>query len=247
MTKNLYLNLILSFIILLIGYNYSSQFSNIWITRFGNFLSIIIAGLFLIKFKASALPEKHSKPLKVQWVYSIIIGVIGLYIFNSFTHKLTCSLFDFEYTGEINRTTKELIELIFMIAILGILEEFYFRRIIAQKILNSKGFSKALWISALIFSLAHIVTDSSIFSTFIGGLFFGYIYLKTQNLWLTIFAHMSYNLITFLISPIIDSRLSEFNTNRMISYFLALGLGLLIIFYLILKRQTNLKPAGNIV
>ncbi|MBB6679832.1 CPBP family intramembrane metalloprotease [Aequorivita sp. 609] len=243
MTKNLYLNLILSFIILMIGFKFSSQLNNLWFTRIGNVSSIILAGLFLLKFRATALPEKQKRIFKIQLILPIFIGVIGLYLLNYFTLIFVYNFFDWEWTGEVNRTAKELIELTLMIILLGILEEFYFRRIVAQKLLNSKGFSKALWISALIFGLAHSVTDSGFLSTFLGGLFLGYIYLKTNNLWLTIFTHMEYNLIYFLISPIIDNRLSEFNTIKIISFFVVLGLGLLLMFYLIFKKRTELKTS----
>ncbi|MDO7171817.1 CPBP family intramembrane glutamic endopeptidase [Mariniflexile sp. AS56] len=247
MSKRLYLNLFLSLLILLFGYNFASGLTGYWTIRIVNILSIVLAGFFLIKFNPSLLPKKNNSTFRIQYLFPIVIGIIGLFLINYFIPLLTYKLMDWEWPSKIHLTKYELIRYLGLITILGVLEELYFRRIIAQKIFNSKGFSKALWISALIFGFAHIVTDSGILGTFFGGLVLGYIYLKTKNIWISIFAHLTNNLISLFVSPFLDKNIADFSSYQKITIFIGFGLSLIYAMYLIFKKQTELKPAGNTV
>ncbi|WP_139856570.1 CPBP family intramembrane glutamic endopeptidase [Aequorivita sinensis] len=243
MSKRLYLNLFLSLLILLFGYHYASGLTDFWTIRIVNIMSIILAGLFLINFKPSLLPKKEKSTFKIQYLFPIITGIIGLFIFNHFFLILAYKLLDWEWISQSNRMKTELAQLSFLIVILGVLEEFYFRRIIAQKIFNSKGFTKALWVSAVIFGLAHTLTDSGILPTFIGGLVIGYIYLNTHNIWLTIFTHITYNLIYFFVTPFLDRRFADLSSYRVTIMLMGFGLFLIFATYLIFKKQTELKTS----
>lgn len=243
MTKNLYLNLFLSLFILLLGFKFSSGLIDYWTIRIVKILSIIIAGFFLIKFNPNLLPKKENSNFKIQYLFPIIIGIIGLFIFDYFILLLNYKLMGWDWTGEVHRTISESVLLIGFIIAWGLLEELYCRRIIAQEILNSKGFSKALWISALIFGLAHTFSDSGFLTTFLGGLIIGYVYLRTLNIWLSIFSHITYNVIYFFVSPIIDIKIDEFSSYQTITMFLGFGILLLWSMYLIFKKQTELKTS----
>ncbi|WP_194766841.1 CPBP family intramembrane glutamic endopeptidase [Tamlana sp. I1] len=243
MTKNLYLNLFLSLLVLLLGFKFSYGLTDYWTIRIIKILSIIIAALFLIKFNPSSLPKKENQNFKLQYIFPITVGIIGLFVFNHFVLLLGYKLMDWEWIGEVNRTKSESILLVVFIIVWALLEELYCRRIIAQKIYNSKGFSKALWISALIFGLAHTFSDSGFLTTFIGGLIIGYVYLRTLNIWLSIFTHITYNVIYFFVSPIIEIKIGLFNSYQAITMFLGFGILLLWSMFLIFKKQTELKTS----
>jgi|SRR5690554_819525 len=241
MSKKLYLNLFLSILILLLVSKYAHGLTNYWAGRIVNMLSIVLAGSFLIKFNPKFFPKKENSTFRIEYLLPIVIGIIGLFIINYFIPKLIYNLMDWESTIKIHRTKSELIRYIGLIFVLGILEELYFRRIIAQKLFNSKGFSKAVWISAFIFGFAHIITGSGLFVVFLGGLLLGYIYLKTKSIWMSIIAHISYNLLLLFISPFLDKKSTDFFSYQITAIFIGFGLTLIYIMYLIIKKQTELK------
>lgn len=198
MSKRLYLNLFLSLLILLLGYNFASGLSDYWTIRIVMTLSIVLAGLFLIKFNPKLLPNKDKSTFGVHFLFAIVVGIIGLFLVIHFMSILIYYLMEWQWTDEMRPTKSELPRFLILLTVSVFLEEIYFRRIIAQKLFNSTGFSKAIWISALIFSISHIFSDIGLFAPFIGGIILGYIYLKTKNIWLSILTHLIYNLTTFL-------------------------------------------------
>jgi hypothetical protein len=201
MSKRLYLNLFLSLLILLLGYNFASGLTDFWTNRIVNILSIVLAGFFLIKFNPNLLPKKKNSTFRVQYLFPIIIGIIGLFLATYFMSLLVNNLMEWQWTDKIGPTKSELPRYLILLAAWAFLEEIYFRRIITQKLFNNKGFSKALWVSALIFSIAHIFSGNGLLRAFIGGIILGYIYLKTKNIWLSILTHLAVNLTIFFVSP----------------------------------------------
>ena len=92
----------------------------------------------------------------------------------------------------------------FVVIIIGPLqEEFINRGIILNGLLKKYSNKAALIISALIFAIMHLNFQQGI-NAFILGLFFGYIYIKTKSIYLTIFAHFCNNLLVFPLD-ILDS------------------------------------------
>ncbi|GAA0079115.1 hypothetical protein UT300005_34940 [Clostridium sp. CTA-5] len=83
-----------------------------------------------------------------------------------------------------------------VIIIAPLQEEFLNRGIILNGLLKKYSNKVALIISALIFAIMHLNFQQGI-NAFILGLFFGYIYIKTKSIYLTIFAHFCNNLLVF--------------------------------------------------
>lgn len=243
MSKKLYLNLFLSLLILLFGYNFSSGVTNFWTSRIINVLAIILAGFFLIKFNPNLLPKKENSTFRIKYFIPIIIGTIGLFLATYFIPLLIYNLMEWQWTDRIRPTQSELPRFLILLTIWSFLEEIYFRRIISQKLYNEKGFSKAIWISSLIFSIAHILSDNGLFGAFIGGIVLGYIYLKTKNIWLSILTHLTFNLTSFFVSPKLTENLVEFNSYQKISLIIILSFGLILTMILVIKKQTNNKQA----
>src|SRR5690606_6035890 len=113
-------------------------------------------------------------------------------------------LINSESNNNISNSITNLPRFLIMMVLTVFLEEMYYRRIIAQKIFNEKGFSKALWISALIFSFGHLLSGNALMSAFLGGLVLSYIFLKTKSLFLSFITHLIYNYTALLfVVPIL--------------------------------------------
>ncbi len=240
MSNKLYLNLFLSLLILLLGYNFASGLSDYWTIRIVMTLSIVLAGLFLINFNPKSLPNKDKSTFVVHFLFAIVIGIIGLFLVIHFISILIYYLMEWQWTDEMRPIESELPRFLILLTVSVFLEEIYFRRIIAQKLSNSQGFSKAIWISALIFSISHVFTDIGLFAPFIGGIILGYIYLKTKNIWLSILTHLIYNLTTFFVSPKLTENIGYFNSFQKITLMIILGFGLILtMIWIIMKYSKN--------
>lgn len=80
-------------------------------------------------------------------------------------------------------------------------EEWMFRGMILRGLLRKVSPVWAIVISAFLFSLIHLNPWQGI-PAFILGCVFGYVYLKTGNLWLTILMHATNNAIAVVVSAI---------------------------------------------
>ncbi len=80
-----------------------------------------------------------------------------------------------------------LLELGVTAVLVPFLEEFAFRGVILST-LRRYGLGFSIVASALIFGMAHLEPATVVFATF-SGLVFGFLYAKTNNLWLTVWIH----------------------------------------------------------
>ncbi len=97
------------------------------------------------------------------------------------------------------------LDIIYLIIISSVFEEFFFRRILAYQFFKRYGFNKAVFYSAFLFMIIHNVYSWP--KVFIIGYLLGYIYLKTRNIYITIGLHalQNFNFImsTKSVSPLI--------------------------------------------
>ncbi|MEM6316910.1 MAG: CPBP family intramembrane glutamic endopeptidase [Bacteroidota bacterium] len=77
-------------------------------------------------------------------------------------------------------------------------EEIIFRGIILEGLSKKYRSTVAIGISALIFGLVHL-QPLQIIGAFVAGLVFGWIYLKTQSLWIVILLHVANNAFSFAL------------------------------------------------
>ncbi len=85
--------------------------------------------------------------------------------------------------------------------IMAFIQEMLFRSLLISW-LEPRGRQKALWISTIVFALFHLVTPNTwsnsglIFAglTFIGGLFWGWHFLRYRNIYLLTISHLLVNL-----------------------------------------------------
>lgn len=77
-------------------------------------------------------------------------------------------------------------------------EETFFRGFILRGIGNRYGYGWGAVISALLFSLAHILQLGAFLPIFLLGLLLAWLYVKTGSIWACIFTHFAYNSIALI-------------------------------------------------
>jgi len=249
MDKRIYLIVFSVLLILLIGFYLISEIEiqDFWISHIAHLGVMLLAGITIIGLNNRKLPDKGKATFKFNQVLAIVIGIIGLLAVSNFIPVLTTKIAGIEMENLIK--SAEYNNIFFAIISISIFEEILFRRILAQTINNKVGFKKAVWISALIFSLGHIYSETGLLSAFLGGMVFAYLYLKTSNIFLSIGAHLSYNLSTYFLTPIFLNNFKQINEYPIILSFLIIGSGLIYLMFWLLKgthKETmKKKPADN--
>lgn len=139
--------------------------------------------------------------------------------------------------GDIDTTN-----LILTVGIIGpICEEIIFRGVVLEGLLKKYDPKKAILFSAIIFSIIHL-QPLQVISTFFIGLILGWIYLKTQSLWVCIGIHIVNNLVAVLtMNDSIDAPVSYFDNNLLYVGSLALAGIIAYLAYLGLQRTFEQK------
>lgn len=140
------------------------------------------------------------------------------------------------YVSQADSLQAILLEIGIVAVLVPFMEELVFRGVILSS-LRKYGVGFSIVASGLVFGLAHLDASSVVFAT-IAGLVFGFIYAKTNNLWLTVIIHGLNNFIAtfgshtdFFFGNMADLA----NTLLML---IPMGLGILaLIFLLIFKRK----------
>lgn len=91
------------------------------------------------------------------------------------------------YTSNADSLEAILLEIAVVAILVPFIEELVFRGVVLSA-LRKYGIGFSIVASALIFGMAHLDLPNVIFAT-VSGLAFGFIYAKTNNLWLTIIIH----------------------------------------------------------
>jgi hypothetical protein len=89
-------------------------------------------------------------------------------------------------------------QLVVLASIAGLCEELLFRAAIQGGLTPHLGGSAALLISAALFAMAHLVTWTYAFLTFLTGLYLGLIWNLTGNLLVPIVAHAVYDIVALV-------------------------------------------------
>ena len=146
----------------------------------------------------------------------------------------------YESPGSILSQGESLEAILLEIAVTAVLvpfmEEFAFRGVILSA-LRKYGMGFSIVVSGVLFGLAHLDASSVVFAT-IAGLVFGFLYAKTNNLWLTVLIHALNNLIAVLGSHGEFLFGSQANLVGNLIMLVPMGLGVVaLILLLCLKRK----------
>lgn len=90
-------------------------------------------------------------------------------------------------TGESQSMAMFILEMLSTAVLVPVMEEFAFRGVLLSS-LRKYGAGFAIFASAFVFSLVHLDFSNVVFA-FIAGLVFGFLYVKTGNLWISIVIH----------------------------------------------------------
>ena len=121
------------------------------------------------------------------------------------------------------------------------MEEFAFRGVVLSA-LRKYGIGFSIVASALIFGMAHMDFSTVVFA-FVAGLVFGFLYAKTNNLWLPVMIHSLNNLIAVLGShgEFLFGDMAYFVNNLLMLVPLGVGLVALVLL-LVFKRGMFIGP-----
>ncbi|MGS2740877.1 CPBP family intramembrane glutamic endopeptidase [Sinomicrobium sp. M5D2P17] len=201
-----YKAILLSLVLILLNFLANKIFVSYGVPVYLQVIVTIFSYTFLIYLGSYWSSNRLSRQFFiVKWlpnsklIFYGIIGIAGLFLINNSVVISFWRLFPGreEYTSP--DTDLDVISIISILIILPYLEELFFRKLLAKSLFEAYGFSKALMVSAVLFGLSHTGTDSGLLPAFLGGLFLGYIYLKSRYLYLVIILHALYNLFNLTI------------------------------------------------
>ena len=131
-------------------------------------------------------------------------------------------------------------DLVLTIAVIGpICEEIIFRGVILEGMLKKYDVNKAILFSALIFGLIHL-QPLQVISAFFIGLILGWIYVKTQSLWVCIGIHVVNNFVAVMtMDNSIETSAAYFDNNLLFIGSLVAAAGIGYLAYVGLKRMLN--------
>ena len=188
---------------------------------------------------------------KVQFNLLIMIVVMAVFVFilvlpivdpvdfvKKLTHyQLTIKQFNFSLSSLVK--FNKIIYFILMVIITPIAEEIIYRGFLFNLLLKKYSVKIALIVSSLIFAFFHL-RFAGIGFLFVYGLFFGYVYYKTNSLIAPILAHFTINFLAMFSTP----SFVDLNSGSIVKYLLIYVTSLFlvfIIFSIINKTKTTLN------
>ncbi len=150
--------------------------------------------------------------------------------FGSFGYESASS-----YVGGGESLQVVLLDIAITAVLVPFMEEFAFRGVVLSA-LRKYGIGFSIVASALIFGMAHMDFSTVVFA-FVAGLVFGFLYAKTNNLWLPVIIHSLNNLIAVLGShgEFLFGDMAYFVNNLLMLVPLGVGLVALVLL-LVFKR-----------
>ncbi|HLQ98949.1 MAG TPA: type II CAAX endopeptidase family protein [Sphingobacterium sp.] len=201
-------------------------------------LSILLFSILILSKKGIIDKQNITVKKSSMFLYLISSIIALLIVFNPILGSITYFKTEdvLKYADSIISRPTDIFVFLNLVIIVPIFEELFFRSIIFNGLKNNHTVVLALLISSLLFGFFHIdYLGSTVF-----GLWLGWVYLKTNNILLSIIAHSVCNLVTFLFRIIAQNSPEQhvfiyIGENRVIiSVVMFLASGLL--FYLFNKK-----------
>lgn len=210
---------------------------------------MIIVAFWLInreKIRYEQESFRFTRPKVGVWIYplifiaslTMIIGLksplINLIPMNEFFRE-----FFIKEMGQVNIAT-----FILVVIIAPVIEEMIFRGIVLDGLLHNSRPLTAILLSALLFGIIHM-NPWQFVSAFISGLFIGWIYYKTRDIYICIFAHFCNNGISYTTTAISKWLHTGDDLIGMLSVYLNIGyiisISLFILSFIILVLHFRFK------
>ena len=246
------LSTLLVFGISMLGVNFYSTDGNLWIQAGAMFLATALPFFIYLVMKRGRMAQ-FLRFEKVGVLNSVLLIFAGYFIcfLGNYLGAMVSSVF--ESLGDqnlglpTNSSNSTAFLSIFVVAVLApIIEEFVFRGVILSS-LRRFGTGFAVVTSAIIFGLVHMDLATVAFAL-PAGLVFGYIYVKTNNLWIAIAIHSVNNLIAIVSTHLhIWVREDMVGLVSNIITFVPISMGIIaFVFVLIFKRSLLFTPSKPI-
>lgn len=163
--------------------------------------------------------------LNINYLPVVIIAIIAFFLINISLSNIVYLIFNIEI--EVKKSILSTIDIIVVLLIYPFFEELFHRKLILQGLYNRYGFKNALFVSSMIFAILHIFSENGIIIVFLGGVFLGYIYLKTKSFLISFIAHSLSNGLVLFISPIIVDEITLKRDNHMYLWIIIFIIGLI--------------------
>ena len=163
--------------------------------------SLILYTLLFFWLQTPKIDFNLKKKLLKLYLYSffIVLSVILLIILD-YSLNISLNILVFNQLPTFSRTDISLLNALYLFLLIPISEEIIFRGKI-QKYFESKiNYNGAIIITSSLFTLIHIFSGSGLIFILASSIFLGYVYFKTNNIFLIIIIHSLYNITTFYIS-----------------------------------------------
>jgi membrane protease YdiL (CAAX protease family) len=167
----------------------------------GGLASIILVGFSLKSFRTSLAVMLRT--ISSNWLASpvILVLIAGNALIESEIDNMQKAYF--QYSDILQKAMEDMLGQGFLsVFLLGFIapvaEEIVFRGIVLKLFLDRLPASRAIVLSAIIFSLAHM-DPIQMLPAFGSGLLLGWLYWETRNLWLCILFHSGHNLLSFAV------------------------------------------------
>ena len=159
-------------------------------------------------------PMQTAVKFSPWWLLAIPIGVALVFAASHFNVVLADDFIPLSYLEDMTWGARQValepyelvLQFLTVCIVPGFCEEFLFRGAILENCLPF-GRTRAIFISALLFSLMH-QDPVQIFYTFVAGILFGVVYERTRSIWLVILMHIFNNFVS-LAQEFISYRLPD--------------------------------------
>ena len=176
---------------------FNLHFTLLWSILF--LVAVLIIARGIGKNELSSIFAWRNVPLPV--FAAIMVMFFGAHIIRSELSNILQNLLpvpDGFFDGAFYRQ-----ENIFLIIVTGALmpgftEEVFFRGIIARKFYRTYSPLKAILLSAALFGIMHLNPWQAV-NSFLGGIFYGWIYWRYRSIWLCMFIHAYNNVLAFFM------------------------------------------------
>jgi hypothetical protein len=141
--------------------------------------------------------------IDIAFLWGIVATIIIFLIFFAIEFLLIVLGFNSDDLGNIQDLEKYFTpaSLFILVSVQPIAEEIFFRGFLLDKIGSFAGQNIAIFSTAILFGLAHMSYGKlyPVFFPMIMGVFLAYIVIKTRNIYASIFAHIFFNVTSFII------------------------------------------------
>lgn len=207
-------------------------------------LHIITTPIIYFAFRSKKDSGIEKKKLTVPQFLGII-PIIYAFVFAGSMISNGISLFLNEHSSEAVAAVTTGENVFFRILVVGItapiIEELLFRKLLIDRLAKHSQIWAVVF-SAIAFGLFHMNITQFFYATFI-GLVFGFVYVKTGNIFYTIGLHMVVNLATTCIAANITSEIGMLIYSAVLMSLAVLGV---VLFFVKYRKALKLKKNENL-